>query len=133
MAKPKIDASKALRDIRAGMDHFTMMEKYHLSAKGLHSLFRKLLDSGVLKRSELGPRYKASINASAAIRDIRSGMNKADFMKKHRLSSKGVESLFRKLVSSGAIEKSELDEWTASFDQLDQWLTSFETTVDSDD
>lgn len=133
MSKSKIDASEALRDIRAGVDHFTMMEKYGLSRRGLHSLFRKLLSLGVLKRGELGARYKVEIGASGAIDDIRSGMSKSDFMQKYRVSSIGLQSMFTKLIASGLVEKDELDEWQASFDQLDQWLSTFETTVDLDD
>jgi predicted transcriptional regulator len=130
MAKPKIDASEALRDIRAGVDHFTMMEKYNLSARGLHSLFRKLLTAGVLKRGELGPRYKVEITASGAINDIRSGMSKSEFMRKYRVSPRGLQSLFTKLVASRLIEQDELDEWMTSFDQLDEWLSTLGTTDD---
>ncbi len=133
MVKPKIDASEVLKDIRAGVNHFTLMDKYRLSAKGLNSLFRKLLDAGVVKRGDLGPSYKVEISASEAIRDIRSGMTKSDFMEKHRISSRGLQSLFRKLVETGAVDKLELEQWLTSSDQLDRWLTSFESTASTDD
>lgn len=133
MVKPKIDVSEVLRDIRGGVNHFTMMDKYRLSAKGLNSLFKKLLDAGVVKRADLGPSFKLEIKASEAIRDIRTGMNKSDFMRKHRLSAKGLQSLFGKLVEAGAVSGSELEQWLASCDQLDRWLSSFESTVETDD
>jgi len=133
MVKPKLDASEVLKDIRAGVNHFTLMDKYHLSAKGLNSLFRKLLDLGVVKRGDLGPTYKVEISASEAIRDIRSGMTRTDFMRKHRVSSIGLLSLFKKLVEAGAADKTELEQWLVSSDQLDRWLSSFETTPEKGD
>ncbi|MDQ7784033.1 MAG: hypothetical protein RDU20_14210 [Desulfomonilaceae bacterium] len=133
MVKPKIDVSEVLRDIRGGVNHFTLMDKYRLSAKGLNSLFKKLLDAGVVKRADLGPSFKLEIKASEAIRDIRTGMSKSDFMRKHRLSAKGLQSLFGKLVEAGAVTGSELEQWLASCDQLDRWLSSFESTVETDD
>ncbi|MFH1112606.1 MAG: hypothetical protein V1792_01670 [Pseudomonadota bacterium] len=133
MVKPKIDASEVLKDIRAGSSHFRLMNKYHLSARGLNSLFQKLLDAGVIKRGDLGPAYKKEIRASEVIRDIRSGMSKSDFMRKHRVSPTGMDSLFKKLVTAGAITESEIEQWLASCDQLDRWLNMLETTSDTDD
>ncbi len=43
MAKIKINAAQVVRDIRSGMDDPDLMGKYNLSAKGLQSLFRKLV------------------------------------------------------------------------------------------
>lgn len=54
--KPVIDAEDAVREIRAGTDDATLMKKYNISARGLQSLFRKLLNAGILKRSELSGR-----------------------------------------------------------------------------
>ena len=53
MAKVKIDAKTALEDIRAGMSDSALMDKHKLSAMGLQSLFDKLLQAGVVSRSEL--------------------------------------------------------------------------------
>ncbi len=133
MVKPKIDASEVLKDIRAGASHFRLMNKYHLSARGLNSLFKKLLDAGVVKQGDLGPTYKKEIRASEVIRDIRSGMSKSDFMSKHRISPTGLDSLFKKLVAAGAMTESELEQWLASCDQLDRWLSLLESAPDTDD
>lgn len=54
--KPVIDAEDAVREIRSGADDAALMQKYNISAKGLQSLFRKLVNTGLLKRSELGGR-----------------------------------------------------------------------------
>ncbi|MGO9568474.1 MAG: hypothetical protein ACLP5H_13120 [Desulfomonilaceae bacterium] len=49
MAKRTLDAKEILDDIKAGLDSTALMEKYQLSEKGLQSLFKKLMDAGVLK------------------------------------------------------------------------------------
>lgn len=56
MPKIKINAQDVLDDIGAGMDDSLLMEKYRLSARGLDSLFRKLLDAGIIKESDLDRR-----------------------------------------------------------------------------
>ncbi len=52
MAKKNINAKEILADIKAGMNNAALMEKYQLSEKGLQSLFKKLVDAGVLKQRE---------------------------------------------------------------------------------
>lgn len=56
MSKKSVKASEVLKDIKAGMTDAALMEKYGLTEKGLESLFRKLLDGGLLKQSELDNR-----------------------------------------------------------------------------
>jgi hypothetical protein len=53
MLKKTLNAKEVLDDIKAGMDDATLMGKYQLSEKGMQSLFKKLVDSGVLKQEEL--------------------------------------------------------------------------------
>jgi hypothetical protein len=55
MAKRTVDAKEILDDIKAGMDSTALMEKYQLSKKGLQSLFKKLMDAGVLKPKKREP------------------------------------------------------------------------------
>ncbi len=52
MPKKTINAKEILADIKGGMDDSALMEKYQLSEKGLQSLFKKLVDAGVLKQRE---------------------------------------------------------------------------------
>jgi len=49
----KISAKSVLADIRSGMDDHSMMVKYKISEKGLHSLFLKLFDAALLEKAEL--------------------------------------------------------------------------------
>jgi hypothetical protein len=142
MAKVKIDAKEVLDDIRAGLDNFSLMKKYKLTVKGLDSLYSKLLRVGALKRSEVDPTFKVEVRAKEVLQDIRSGISRAEFVDKHRLSEKGIQSLFTKMINSGIVSQSELDEWMAgsrrteagttpsSGTETDQWLSSFDETVD---
>ncbi len=52
---------------------------------------------------------RQSINAKEIITDIRSGMDVFALSDKYHLTGTGLQSLFKKLVDSGAIEQSELD------------------------
>jgi response regulator RpfG family c-di-GMP phosphodiesterase len=56
MKKPAIEANEAADDIRAGFDDAALMKKYGLSARGLQSLFRKLISAGVFEQSEIDSR-----------------------------------------------------------------------------
>lgn len=70
MKKPKIDAKQAVEDIRAGMDDCDLMAKYHVSAKGLESLFGKLVKAGALDSSELERRHRAFSGTVVISRDL---------------------------------------------------------------
>ncbi len=54
----QISAKAILADIKAGMDDTALMKKYQLSDKGLQSIFKKLVDAGVLKQEELEKRKR---------------------------------------------------------------------------
>jgi hypothetical protein len=55
--KRTIRAKDIVNDIRAGMSDHELMGKYKLSVKGLESIFRKLEESGTVKRSDLYGRF----------------------------------------------------------------------------
>ncbi|MBI4964724.1 MAG: response regulator [Desulfomonile tiedjei] len=54
--KPAVSAKDAAECIRSGMDDSSLMKRYGVSAKGLRSLFRKLVASGVVEQFELDKR-----------------------------------------------------------------------------
>jgi hypothetical protein len=62
--KRKIDAKEALDCIRSGLDDYTLMERFNLSAKGLQSLFKKLLENGALTKEELDQRNPSLTGAA---------------------------------------------------------------------
>lgn len=116
MAKRKLDAQQVLNDIQAGMDDHGLMQKYNLSAKGLSSLFQKLVNAGVLEPPEHSQRTKPAINAKDAVEDIRSGMDDSGLMHKYKLSAKGLQEMFRQLTDAGLIDDVEIDRRMSLFD-----------------
>ena len=56
MTKITISAKEILTDIKAGMDDSALMQKYGLPEKNLQSVFKKLVDAGILKQGELDTR-----------------------------------------------------------------------------
>ena len=66
--KPVIKANDALACIRAGMDDLDLMFRYGITAKGLRSLFKKLIESGKLTAEEL---YTYTVNhVNSAVTEI---------------------------------------------------------------
>jgi hypothetical protein len=61
MSKPKlkISAGKAAEDIRSGLSDSDMMQKYMLSPKGLVSLYKKLLEVGIVDQEDMDRRMNA--------------------------------------------------------------------------
>jgi len=134
MAKrTKVAGSQVVNDIRAGMDDAGLMKKYRLSAKGLQSLFRKLLEMGRIEPSELlqrisagqasdwhpaGPlgRERHGIDIPAVIRDIRTGVHDFDLVEKYDLSLRGLQELFDQLLRSGLLDPTDLDRRNPNFD-----------------
>lgn len=128
--KPVINSWEATYLIRQGLSDPALMKRYGISAKGLESLFSKLVGAGDITREELEKRSlrfsrtdavdvvssrspqsseKIAVNAAEAVEYIRSGMTDQALMEKYNLSTKGLNSLFRKLVSAGEIDQDELD------------------------
>lgn len=120
MSKPRIDARQVLEDLRAGFDDTYLMEKYNLSARGLQSLFKKLVAGGLVDRWLLeGGRPQGvgattpgerQVSAKEVIEDLRSGMSQDAMMHKYRLSARGLSNLFEQLVEAGLMAESELDQ-----------------------
>ncbi len=63
MKKSMIEADQAVQDIRDGLDDAALMKKYGVSAKGLQSLFKKLVSAGVLEKSELEARAAETVTS----------------------------------------------------------------------
>lgn len=116
MAKRKLDAQQVLDDIQAGMDDHGLMQKYNLSAKGLNSLFQKLIDAGTLEPPDHSQKTRPPINAKDAVADIRAGLDDHTLMRKYRVTAKGLQDLFRRLTDAGLIEDVELDRRMSLFD-----------------
>lgn len=128
--KPVINSWEATYLIRQGLSDLSLMKRYSISAKGLESLFSKLVCAGDITQEELEKRSlrflltnavdlvstpviqspeKIIINAAEAVDCIRSGMSDQAIMEKYNLSTRGLDSLFRKLAAAREIDQDELD------------------------
>lgn len=56
ITKPIISSAQAIRDIKSGMDDIALMKKYDITAKGLQSLFRKLIAAGLITERDIHKR-----------------------------------------------------------------------------
>jgi uncharacterized protein (DUF433 family) len=145
MGKRQIKIREALADVRSGMTDAELMDKYQLAAKGLQSLFAKLVDAKLITIEELerrtpgfmgsaflatereqdrwkirrrkpGEKTGQPVNARAAVTDIRSGMSDSDLMHKYKLTSRGLQNLFDQLIGAKLINKQELDQRNVAVD-----------------
>lgn len=66
----RIPARSFVGDMRSGMTDSALMEKYKLTARGLHSAFRKLLAANVVQASELVGRH-SEYDETIEVNDIR--------------------------------------------------------------
>ena len=130
MNKPKIGAREAANDIRSGMTDAELMEKYHLTAKGLESLFRKLVEAKLLEQSfvskrtapvEADTRPKSAPSptpnlesappgpgepselALAILQDIKDGRHDNEIMRRHELTPGTLKQIRDSLVQSGLL------------------------------
>ena len=55
-AETRVNAQEAARDIRSGIGDSALMQKYRLTSKGLSSLFRKLMEVGLIKQTDIDRR-----------------------------------------------------------------------------
>jgi hypothetical protein len=65
VVKRAVKAKEAVVDIRSGMDDAALMEKHHLSAEGLQSLFDKLVTGGFIDLSEIARRLPGFLGVVA--------------------------------------------------------------------
>jgi len=57
-AKVNVQAYEVVADLRAGISDTALMKKYGLSAKGLLSLYEKLINAGLVAQSEMDERVQ---------------------------------------------------------------------------
>jgi hypothetical protein len=60
MGKRTINATELVNDVRSGMSDTALIEKYKLSARGLESVFAKLVEAGLIEQSDLDARMDMS-------------------------------------------------------------------------
>ncbi len=120
-----------LHSFRSGMDDAGLMEEFDLSSNALDNLMDRLVSMGELSPADLQsrpslsaasvvldgdevrlpefPAKKPIIDAWDALRCIKSGMSDAALMNRYKISAKGLQSLFRKLIGKGLVDKTVID------------------------
>jgi hypothetical protein len=115
------------------MDDSALMERFDVTAKGLQSLFDKMVAAGIMTRAELEQRAalfyesgsmrvieakfpvqkeikpRVKIFAVDVLNCLRSGMDDVALMKRYNLSASGLERLFKKMVGTGTMSQGELE------------------------
>ncbi len=82
MENRKLSAKEILADIRAEMTDSDLMEKYQLSEKTLQSVFKKLVDTGIIKQEELDNRPKKNPTLEFDLNgEVSAGTHEADASK----------------------------------------------------
>ncbi len=71
MTKNIIKVKDIVRDIRAAMSDLQLMQKYHLSSKGLQSVFKKLIEARAVRPEELFDRSPIHAEDSVDIAGVR--------------------------------------------------------------
>lgn len=138
----KIDTEEAVKAIQQRLSDAAIMDRFGISARGLESLFRKLVLAGAVTQSEIdkralvfersniveltsfgpGTTEKATISSGDAVEAIRSGLTDAELMARYGISPSALESLFNKLVKAGKLSPEELDRRARSSRWADQAL-----------
>lgn len=107
MATREVSAREALLDIQAGMDEDSLMKKYKLSRRGIHSLYRELTRLGLMEPDQQPgeAQPKVRIKIKDIVKDIRAGMTDPDLMRKYSLTPEGLQSILIKLLDLKAITR----------------------------
>lgn len=110
MSDREIRAREVLEDIKGGMGHVALMEKYKLTPVGLHNLFEELTNLGLLERTD---RHRVvsgrqRIRIREIVSDVKAGMTDPELMTKYRIDRKTLQALFKKLLDLKAIKRDTL-------------------------
>jgi hypothetical protein len=109
MSEREISFWEVLKFMKLG-DHAALKEKYNLSEEGLQDLYKQLAQAGFLERTgqDFIVSAKRKIDARELVAGIRSGVTDVELMEKYKLSSRGLQRVFTKLVDSGALMADDL-------------------------
>jgi anti-anti-sigma regulatory factor len=123
--KVSVSAKEILEDLAARLPDRELMKKHSLTLKGLSSVYRKLLNRGLITRRFLARRMgietrditihlagkgssKVRISSAQVVDDISNSLSNHELMSKYRLSPRGFRRLLQKLYDKGLLSRSEL-------------------------
>jgi uncharacterized protein (DUF433 family) len=118
MPGSEISVWEVLKFMKLGADHATLKKKYSLSEEGLQDLYRQLAAAGFLEWTgqEFIVSAKRRIDTKELVADIRSDLSDVELMEKYKLSSRGLQRVFTKLVDSGAVMADDISGRSISHD-----------------
>jgi PilZ domain len=118
MAGREIILWEVLNFIKLGAGRETLKAKYNLSESGLQDLYKQLAQAGFLEWT--GEQFivaaKRRIDTKQLVADIRSSLTDVELMEKYKLSSRGLQRVFSKLVDSEAVMADDLSGRNISYD-----------------
>ncbi len=118
MSGSEISLWEVLKLMKSGADHARLKEKYNLSEEDLQDLYKQLARTGFLEWN--GHNFivaaKRRIDTKELVADIRSNLADVELMEKYKLSSRGLQRVFGKLVNSGAVMPEDLAGRNISYD-----------------
>jgi uncharacterized protein (DUF433 family) len=118
MSGREISLWEILNFMQLGADHATLKGKYNLSEEGIQDLYRQLAEAGFLEWTgdEFIVAAKRRIDTKELVTDIRSGVTDVELMEKYKLSSRGLQRVFAKLVDSGAVMADDISGRSIAYD-----------------
>ncbi len=118
MSGREISLWEILKFMKLGADHGTLRRKYNLSEEGLQDLYKQLAEAGFLEWTgqDFIVSARRRIDTKEIATDIRSNLSDAELMEKYKLSSRGLQRVFTKLVDSGAIMADDISGRSISYD-----------------
>ncbi|MGO9570333.1 MAG: hypothetical protein ACLP5H_22610 [Desulfomonilaceae bacterium] len=118
MSGREISLWEILKFMKLGADHATLKRKYNLSEEGIQDLYEQLAQAGFLEWTgqEFIVSAKRRIDTKELVSDIRSNLSDAELMEKFKLSSRGLQRVFTKLIDSGAVMEDDLSGRSISYD-----------------
>jgi hypothetical protein len=115
VAKKPVSVRAVLEDVRAGRSKEEIMSRHGLSIRGLKSLFMKMTAAGYLSKEDVDSyrkpptrNGKRRVSAKEVLGDIKIGLTDAALMKKYRLSVKGLDALFSRLLRENLVSEGDL-------------------------
>ncbi len=118
MSGREISLWEVLKFMKLGAGHTILKEKYNLSEEGLQDLYKQLAQAGFLEWTgeEFIVAAKRRIDTKELVADIRSNLTDVELMEKYKLSSRGLQRVFTKLVDSGEVMADDVSGRSISYD-----------------
>lgn len=127
--KTSVSARQMLDDLAARLSDRELMKKHKISRKGLESVFRQLVERGLIPRRFFAQRTAAEaaertararekkvpsirISSAEVVGDIAAKLSNEALMEKYQLSRKGFARLLQKLYDKGLLSGAELADRT---------------------